>query len=124
MGWRLGQRASKSACLVNPPLFRGDLGTNLIKQGENVKVRPSGSVTLLAKCSHGKRESLGLGPGRATSFSSPMSPIGTRTKGLSLTVRALCQLSYRAIWSVFDKYTETVSTDEYLIVVNKHRSSS
>ena len=32
----LGQRATKSACLVVPPLFRADSGTNLIKQGENV----------------------------------------------------------------------------------------
>ena len=29
-------------------------------------------------------------------------PTGTRTQGLSLTVRALCQLSYRATWSSFD----------------------
>ena len=44
VGLRLGQQASKSACLVAPPLFRADLGSNLIKQGENVKGRPSGSV--------------------------------------------------------------------------------
>ena len=29
----LGQRASKSACDVVPPLFRADSGTNLIKHG-------------------------------------------------------------------------------------------
>ena len=40
MGSRLGQRASKSACFVVPPLFRADSGTNLIKQVENVKGRP------------------------------------------------------------------------------------
>ena len=29
-------------------------------------------------------------------------PTGTRTQGLWLTMRALCQLSYRATWSSFD----------------------
>ena len=72
MGSRLGQRASKCACLVVPPLFRADSGTNLIKQGENVKGRPCGSVAQLAECSHGKREALGSSPGRATIFSSPV----------------------------------------------------
>ena len=55
MGSRLGQRASKGACLVVPLLFQADPGTNLIRQGENVKGRPSGSVAQLAKCSYGKR---------------------------------------------------------------------
>ena len=72
MGSRLGQRASKSACLVVPPLFRADSGTNLFKQGENVKGRPCGSVAQLAEYSHGKREALGSSPGRATIFSSPV----------------------------------------------------
>ena len=72
VGARLGQRASKSACFVVPPLFRADSGTNLIKQGENVKGRPCGSVAQLAECSHGKREALGSRPGRATIFSSPV----------------------------------------------------
>ena len=72
MGSRLGQRASKCACLVVPPLFRADSGTNLIKQGENVKGRPCGSVAQLAEYSHGKREALGSSPGRATIFSSPV----------------------------------------------------
>ena len=72
MGSRLGQRASKGACLVVPPLFLADSGTNLIKQGENVKGRPCGSVAQLAECSHGKREALGSSPGRATIFSSPV----------------------------------------------------
>ena len=72
MGSRLGQRASKCACLVVPPLFRADSGTNLIKQGENVKGRPCGSIAQLAECSHGKREALGSSPGRATIFSSPV----------------------------------------------------
>ena len=62
----------KGACLVVPPLFRADSGTNLIKQGENVKGRPCGSVAQLAECSHGKREALGSSPGRATIFSSPV----------------------------------------------------
>ena len=75
MGSRLGQRASKSACFVVPPLFRADSGTNIIKQGENVKGRPSGSVTQLAECSHGKREALGSSPGRATIVSSPVTLI-------------------------------------------------
>ena len=38
MGSRKGQRASKSACFVVPPLFRADSGTNLIKQGKISKV--------------------------------------------------------------------------------------
>ena len=33
VGSRLGQRTSKSACFVVPPMFRADSGTNLIKQG-------------------------------------------------------------------------------------------
>ena len=72
MGSRKGQRASKSACFVVPPLFRADSGTNLIKQGENFKGRPCGSVAQLAECSHGKREALGSSPGWATIFSSPV----------------------------------------------------
>ena len=40
VGSRQGQRASKCACLVVPPLFRADSGMNLIKQGENVKGWP------------------------------------------------------------------------------------
>ena len=36
-------------------------------------------------------------------------PTGTRTQGLSLTARALCQLSYRATWSSF--YICFVDTD-------------
>ena len=39
MGPRLGPRASKSACLVVPPWYRVDSGTNLIKQEGNVKGR-------------------------------------------------------------------------------------
>ena len=53
-------------------LFRADPGMYLIKQGENLKRRPCGSVAQLAECSHGKREALGLRPGRATIFSSPV----------------------------------------------------
>ena len=52
-------------------LLRADSGTNLIKQVENVKGRPSGSVAQLAECSHGKRESLGSSLCRAMSFSLP-----------------------------------------------------
>ena len=61
----------RGACLVVPPLFRADSGTNLIKQGENVKGRPCGSVAQLAECSHGKREALGSSPGLATIFFLP-----------------------------------------------------
>ena len=82
VGSRQGQRASKCACLVVPPLFRTDSGTNLIKQGVNVKGRPCGSVAQLAECSHGKREALDLSPGRATIFSSPATP------GLTLTLNS------------------------------------
>ena len=46
MGSWLGQRASKGACSIVPPLFRADSGMNLIKQGENVKGQPCGSVAL------------------------------------------------------------------------------
>ena len=71
-GFAEGQRASKCACLIVSPLFRADSGTNLIKQGENVKGRPCGSVAQLAEYSHGKREALGSSPGRATIVSSPV----------------------------------------------------
>ena len=74
MGSRLGQRASGGACLVVPPLFRADSGTNLIRRGEGVEGRPCGSVAQLAECSHGKREALGSSPGRAAIFSSPVTP--------------------------------------------------
>ena len=71
MGSRLGQRASKSACFVVPPLFRADSRTNLIKQGENVKGRPSGSVAQHTEYTHGKRETLGSSPDRAMIFFLP-----------------------------------------------------
>ena len=71
-GLRIGPRASKSACLVVPPLFRADLGTNLFKQGENVKGQPSDLVAQLAECLRGKREALGSSPGLATIFCSPV----------------------------------------------------
>ena len=87
MGSRLGQRASKVACFVVPPLFRADSGTNLIKQGENVKGRPCGSVAQLAECSHDKREALGSSPGRATIFSSPVT-FGGQCGGKPLAYRA------------------------------------
>ena len=70
MGSRLGQQASKSACLVVLPLFRAVSGTNLIRQGKNVKGRPSSSIAQLAECSLGKREALGLSSVRATIFPS------------------------------------------------------
>ena len=57
-GFAAWQRASKSACLVVPRLFRADSGTNLIKQEQNVKGRFSGSLAQLAVYSHGKREAL------------------------------------------------------------------
>ena len=56
-------------------LFRADSRTNPIKQGENVKRQPSGSVAQLSMCSHGKREALCSGPGRATIFSSPVTTL-------------------------------------------------
>ena len=70
MGSRLGQRASKSAYFVVPPMFQADSGTNLIKQGENVKGRPCGLVAQLAECSHAKREALDSSPGWDMIFSS------------------------------------------------------
>ena len=76
---RLGQRASKSACLVVPPLFRADSWTNLIKQGENIKGRACGLVAQLAECSHGKREALGSSLGRATIFSFPVTIVWEKT---------------------------------------------
>ena len=48
-------------------LFRADSGTNLIKQRENVNLRSNIGSSI--QSSHGKREALGLGPGRATIFS-------------------------------------------------------
>lgn len=39
-------------------------------------------------------------------------PTGTWTQGLSLAVRALCQLSYRATWSTFD----TVIYKQYRVI--------
>ena len=53
MGSWEGQRGPKSASLIVPPLLLAVLGTNLIKPGENVKRRPSGSVAQLEECSHG-----------------------------------------------------------------------
>ena len=59
-------------CLDVPPFFRADLGTNLIKQGGNVKGQPSASVPRWqsARTVSEKREALGSSPGRATIFSS------------------------------------------------------
>ena len=48
---------------------------------------PSGEPTLATKCHRGGKN---RGPTR------------TRTQGLSLTMRGLCQLSYRATWSSYD----------------------
>ena len=42
----------------------------------NIKGRPGGSVALFAEYSYGKREALGLSPGRATTFSSPVTFAG------------------------------------------------
>ena len=44
------------------------MGMNLINQGEDIKGQPSGLLAQLAEFSHGKREALGLSPGRATIF--------------------------------------------------------
>ena len=72
MGSRLGQKASKCACLCVLPLFRADSGTNLIKQGENVKGLQSSSLAQLTECLHGKREALGSRLGRATFLPPPV----------------------------------------------------
>ena len=45
-----------------------DSGTNIIKQGEIVKGIACGSVAQWLECLHGKREILGLSPGRAICF--------------------------------------------------------
>ena len=86
MGSRLGQRASQSACLVVPPLFRADSGTNLIKQEENVKGRPCGSVAQLAECSHGKRDAVGSSPGGATIFFLPCDICLSETRFIQVNI--------------------------------------
>ena len=50
------------ATIFSSPVTFGGSVRVLIKQGENVKGRPSGSVAQLAECSHGKREALGSSP--------------------------------------------------------------
>ena len=59
-----GYEQQNGTVLVVPSWFRADLGTNLIKQGENVTGRCS-----VVECSCGKRETLGLSPGQAKFFS-------------------------------------------------------
>ena len=59
MGSRLRQRTSNSACLVVPPFFGADSGTNVIKHGENVIGRTNGSLAQLAECLHFEFESTG-----------------------------------------------------------------
>ena len=44
------------------------MGTNLIKQGVNVKAQLCGSVSQFAEHSQGKQEALGSSPGRMTIF--------------------------------------------------------
>ena len=43
-----------------PPLFRADSGTNLNKEGENVKGQPSGLVAQLVECSHSDKRGMGF----------------------------------------------------------------
>ena len=93
LGSWLGQRGSKGACLLVPPLFRADSGINLIKQGENVKGRPCDSVAQLAECLHGKREALGSSPGPATIFSS------RDTEKLYNKQTISCNARARACWT-------------------------
>ena len=141
MGSRPGQRASKSACFIVPPLFRADSRTNLIKQGENVIGRPSGPVAQLAECSHGKREvrdvflpceilryhrvqSRGPDPPTHTHTGHQMSQVRKKSRpdqGLSLIVRALCQLSYRATWSSYDMSNHYIQSNK---TGNSTRSSA
>ena len=55
-----------------PAWFRAELGMNLIKQGGggcNRSIEWLGSSVI--ECSHGKRETLGSSPGRATFFFRP-----------------------------------------------------
>ena len=52
--------SSKETVSSVPAWFRANSGTNLFKQGEIVAQR--------LECSHGKRETLGSSPGRATFF--------------------------------------------------------
>ena len=62
MGSRLEPQASKVYVSVVFPLYQADS----VKQGGNVKGRPSGSVAQLAEYSHGKREALASSLGRAS----------------------------------------------------------
>ena len=57
----------------------------------NVKGRPCGSVAQLAECSHGKQETLGSSPSRATFFFHPsdsgiVSPISHEHNFLSVDI--------------------------------------
>ena len=72
VGSRLGQRTSKSACLVVPPLFRADSGTNLIKQGVKRQRTTMWLGSSVGRVLAGKREALGSSPVQATIFSSPV----------------------------------------------------
>ena len=60
--------SSKGTVSLVPAWFRADSGTNLIKQGGLVTVIACGSVAQWLECLHGKRETLGLSPGRAICF--------------------------------------------------------
>ena len=72
MGVRARAASLKEAVSSVPAWFRADSGTNLIKQGENVTGRSSGSVAQwYLECSHSKRETLGSSPGRAMFFFRP-----------------------------------------------------
>ena len=68
--WGRARAASsnlKETVSSDPAWFRADSGTNLIKQG-GVTGR---SCRLVVESSHGKRETLGSSPGRATFFFRP-----------------------------------------------------
>ena len=68
MGVRARAASSNETVSSVPAWFRADSGTNLFKQGEIVTGRSCGSVAQRLECSHGKRETLGSSPGRATFF--------------------------------------------------------
>ena len=59
-----GYDASASSC--------SQVGDESNQAGGGCQRRPSCSVSLLAECSHGKREALGSSPGRAAICSSPV----------------------------------------------------
>ena len=90
MGPRLGPRASKVHVSLVPPWFRADSGTNLIKQGKNIKGRRNG---LCAQLSHGLLEVMGSSPSRAKVFSSTVTCMIFKALGeVALDFQIKCDL--------------------------------